>query len=98
MLKKPIPEHCKQLCDRDSDYGALQCKYTTSGCPGSNNGNCYPREVWSGSANGDNKYYYYLNNGTFKESSQSPLYADSVRCVLGFDFIESGKCFRYEDR
>ena len=77
-----------KLCDNNSGYSSAQCNNTNS-CPGSNNGNCYPREVWSGSTSGSNSYYYNLNSGNWNQNNQNRLYADSVRCVT--DFLEQLK-------
>lgn len=40
-----------QLCDHgaSSSYGAAQCYWLNGGCQGTNNNNCYPNHMWSGS-------------------------------------------------
>ncbi len=65
---------------------------TNSGCPGSENGYCYPYSVWSSGAGSDTNYYNrYLQNGSFGEQSNSYLRARSVRCVLDLDINTSGE-------
>ncbi len=72
-----------QLCDRYSGYGALQCQILSGGCPGSEDGYCYPYSVWSGTAQSSSYYYgYYLRSGTFNEGYTVPTHARGVRCVL----------------
>ena len=74
----------KQLCDGGSaSRGALQCTNKSGGCPGSNNSNCYPNQVWSGTSSGSSYYNSYLNSGTWNAPYLiAPTYAFSVRCVL----------------
>ncbi|MCX4275642.1 MAG: hypothetical protein OSJ27_07705 [Candidatus Gastranaerophilales bacterium] len=75
-------EKYKQLCDNSSGYGALQCyPHYSSGCPGAQNNNCYPAEVWASTANGSNRYKRALNGGSFNENNISVTYALGVRCV-----------------
>lgn len=84
-------EPIQQLCDYKSGYGALQCNNKSGGCPGSNNGNCYPNIVWSGEEVPSQSGYYYhgnLNSGTFyATTSNYNIYTNArgVRCVLGFE-------------
>ena len=73
----------RKLCDNNSGYGAARCN-NYNVCDGSNNGNCYPNEVWSSTPNGGNYYEYNLNSGTFNQNYNNPRNADSVRCVLEF--------------
>ncbi|MCX4275529.1 MAG: hypothetical protein OSJ27_07115 [Candidatus Gastranaerophilales bacterium] len=73
----------RQLCDYNSGYGALRCN-NYSGCPGSNNGWCYPNNVWSGTVSGSNYYRGYLNSGTFNVNGNVSTNAFGVRCVPGF--------------
>ena len=76
-------EKYKQLCDNSSGYGALQCKNLSGGCPGSNNNNCYPNNVWSGTPSGSNYVNHNLNSGTFNGPYNNvPTNAFGVRCVL----------------
>ena len=91
-----------QLCDANSGYGALRCYPDNSGkgCPGANNNNCYPHDIWSGDYQtaGSNYYFGNLNSGTFNATTGN--YADyknaySVRCVPGFEFSRRGVCTIY---
>ena len=59
----------------------MQCKYNTSGCPGSNNNNCYPDGVWASAVSG-NLWGYRLKSGSFNLTFNSSAYATGVRCVL----------------
>ena len=69
-----------KLCDNNSGYSSAQCNNTNS-CPGSNNGNCNPNYVWSGSTYSSGVYSYKLNSGSWSRYSDKYTYADSVRCV-----------------
>ena len=70
-----------RLCGYNSGYGAARCgNYDV--CDGATYGRCYPYWVWSSTPSGSDYYGYYLRNGSFSQSSQTPRYADSVRCVL----------------
>ena len=75
-----------RLCDGgwgggDWGYGAAHC-YGNRACDGATNDLCYTWQVWSSTLTGSNYYYSDLVWGTFYNSSQSPSYAVSVRCVL----------------
>ena len=75
-----------RLCDggwggSDWGYGAAHC-YGNRACDGANNDQCYTYQVWSSTLTGSNYYYSELVWGTFYNSSQSPSYAVSARCVL----------------
>ena len=54
---------------------------TNSGCPGSDNGNCYPRLVWTSTPSTSNYYRGDLNSGSFKLNTGVNTRAYSVRCV-----------------
>ena len=69
-----------KLCDWNSGYSSAYCNNSNS-CPGSNNDNCYPSEVWSSSVSGSNSYYYNLNNGSWNQNNNYRTNAFSVRCV-----------------
>lgn len=71
-----------QLCDEYSGYGTLRCSNKSSGCPGTKDNECLPKEMWSGTSASGGYYDYYLNNGIFKAGSLYTIaYARTVRCV-----------------
>ena len=77
-----------ELCDNNSGYSSARCN-NSNRCPGANNGNCYPNDVWSGNVNGSsNAYNYELWNGSWNQNNNNRTFAFSVRCVT--DFLE--KC------
>jgi len=87
--KADAVKRCKQLCDRDSGYGALQCKYTTSGCLGSNNNYCYPNLIWSGTESSTTGHYRgKLNSGSFSVSGNTSTNAEGVRCVPDLIYLK----------
>ena len=74
---------------------SLDLKPNADGCTGSNNGNCEPNVMWSGTLNGSGYYGYLLNSGTFKASTYfSTTFAESVRCVLGFENIKTNQDYQ----
>ena len=75
-----------ELCDNNSGYSSARCN-NSSRCPGANNGNCNPNDVWSGDEyNSSNAYNYYLNSGSWNRNWNNRTNAFSVRCVT--DFLE----------
>ena len=74
-----------KLCDWNSGYSSAYCNNSNS-CPGSNNDNCNPNYVWSGGSPSSSVYSYNLNKGSWSGNTDTPTYAQSVRCVT--DFLE----------
>ena len=73
-----------KLCDNWSGYSSAYCNNSNS-CPGSNNDNCNPNIVWSGTVNGSsNAYNYNLNSGSWNQNNNYRTNAFSVRCVTDF--------------
>ncbi len=69
------------LCDGNSGYGSAQCS-NYDVCDGSDNGYCYPYDVWSSTLySSSDAYYYYLGVGSWGRRGVSRLGAYSVRCV-----------------
>ena len=83
-----------ELCDNNSGYSSARCN-NSNRCPGSNNGNCYPNDVWSGTVNGSsNAYNYELWNGGWNQNNNNRTFAFSVRCVT--DFLEQNENTKLE--
>jgi len=74
--------------------GALQCNPNYGGCPGSNNGNCWPNHVWSGVPRSEEYYSAFaLKSGTLTmdgvcDGTGKCFYTNAfaVRCVLDLEF------------
>ena len=72
------------VCDNCSGYGYARCNNYNDACPGLNNGNYNPNNVWSSTPRGSNYYNRNLNNGSFNENYNNSRNAFSGRCVLVF--------------
>ena len=83
-----------ELCDNNSGYSSAYCD-KTSRCPGANNSNCRPNNVWSEASSSSNSYYYNLNSGGWNQNNTSNrTRANSVRCVT--DFLEQNENTKLE--
>lgn len=80
-----------QLCDVNAGQGTLQCAYGIGNCPGSANGYCYARTLWSSSAIDTTEYHrgFNLGGGVFSGSACDGTrgkcfntFAFTARCVL----------------
>ena len=78
-----------ELCDNNSGNSSARCN-NSNRCPGANNSNCNPNNVWSGTVNGSsNAYNYNLNSGGWYQNNNYRTNAFSVRCVT--DFLEQNE-------
>ncbi len=71
------------FCAYYSSAGVSVCQ-NTNACKGSNDGNCYPHVIWSGTLNGTSKAYNRYLDDVWKENNNCLDNARSVRCVNGF--------------